>query len=491
MPLDGSTSCFGTQAAFDRATSLPSGGVFGPIHRTSRVRVAPAAFPGIDLAFEEAGNPSSSPLCSFEPSWHSHRRFWRLGPCLEPLPHPPSMVDVCSGDPRSVHHTTSRRSPGMAGGEWKLRVRGPKGNVEELELKQGGKTTVKDLAKLAGKLTRVAAKKVKLRAGFPPQDVFPRVHKDNQTLEEIGLLDKGTIFLERTDGGGGGSNSIGTPQEPDASSNPPSNGAQEAVDIEKKNKRAAIRDDMPTPTAIRTQGAAAGTPVPSPQASDKARPGERKPKKRRIGRMPGTGRVLGNADDSIHDDADNTLVGSENSTVKEVENRMAADLVNAAAGGGGQLTKSAHLSLRKSLREARAKVGAESEANRKVSAALLGRVKFRELSDGSGRLEIEYQVGSRGAARKELVTGIPAMLLPAILRVVACDEDPVARKNLKPDAMALVSPRMFWAIVRHGGVGPGKNFHDALTTLAPDINWEEIEKRDRQRPERYADYVSH
>ena len=377
----------------------------------------------------------------------------------------------------------------MTGNEWKLRVRGPKGNLEELELQQGGNTTLKELAKLAGKLTRVAAKRVKLRAGFPPQDVFPHVHKDNQTLEEIGLQDKATIFLERMEEGGGASASNTAPQEPGTSLKPLGNKEQERR--EKEKKKVAVKDESSSPIAIRTQGAAAGTVVPSPKASEKAIPGGRKPKRRRIGKMPGAGRLLGSMDDSVHDDGDSAILGNKSSTVQDLENRMAADLVNAAAGSGVQLTKSAHMSLRKSLREARAKAGAESEANLKVSAALLGRVKFRELSDGSGRLEVEYQVGSRGASRKELVTGIPAVLLPAILRVVASDEDPVARRNLKPDAMALVSPRMFWAIVRNGGVGPGKPFHDALTTLAPDINWEAIEKRDRQKPERYADYVSH
>ena len=67
----------------------------------------------------------------------------------------------------------------------------------------------------------------------------------------------------------------------------------------------------------------------------------------------------------------------------------------------------------------------------------------------------------------------------------------VSRNNLKIEAMALVSPRMFWAIVRHGGVGPDKSFHDTTCALAPDIDWAAIEQRDRQRPERYADYVSH
>lgn len=101
------------------------------------------------------------------------------------------------------------------------------------------------------------------------------------------------------------------------------------------------------------------------------------------------------------------------------------------------------------------------------------------------------QVGNRGVVKRELVNGIPPVLLPAILNLVASDPDPVSRKNLKVEAMAIVSPRMFWAVVRHGQVGPGRPFMQALAALAPQVDWEAIEARDRQRPERYAEYVSH
>lgn len=67
----------------------------------------------------------------------------------------------------------------------------------------------------------------------------------------------------------------------------------------------------------------------------------------------------------------------------------------------------------------------------------------------------------------------------------------MSRGNLKVEAMALVSPRMFWAIVRHGNVGPQRSFHEAMTTLVPQVDWAAIERRDRRMPERYADYVSH
>ena len=94
----------------------------------------------------------------------------------------------------------------------------------------------------------------------------------------------------------------------------------------------------------------------------------------------------------------------------------------------------------------------------------------------------------------EIVQDLPAALLPLVLRVVAADQSPAARQNLAPAAMAVASPRVFWAIVRHGGVGGGDGigFAEALERLAPGAaDWASIAVRERRRPERYSEYVSH
>ena len=65
---------------------------------------------------------------------------------------------------------------------------------------------------------------------------------------------------------------------------------------------------------------------------------------------------------------------------------------------------------------------------------------------------------------------------------------------MAPAAMAVASPRVFWAIVRHGGVGGGDGigFAEALERLAPGAaDWASIAVRERRRPERYSEYVSH
>ena len=71
-----------------------------------------------------------------------------------------------------------------------------------------------------------------------------------------------------------------------------------------------------------------------------------------------------------------------------------------------------------------------------------------------------------------------------------------ARANLAPAMMAVASPRVFWAVVRHAGVGParagGRGFEEAFESLAPGaVDWSAVAVRDRRRPERYSEYVSH
>ena len=50
------------------------------------------------------------------------------------------------------------------------------------------------------------------------------------------------------------------------------------------------------------------------------------------------------------------------------------------------------------------------------------------------------------------------------------------------------TPRVFWNVVRHGGVGPACNFQQALSVLVPDPQWAEfwrdLDVRDRKRSKR-------
>ena len=181
--------------------------------------------------------------------------------------------------------------------------------------------------------------------------------------------------------------------------------------------------------------------------------------------------------------------------------RMAADLMRAAeaSAAGGSAADPTIASLQNAFQAVVQERAMEAEGNRKVSAAVAGSVTFQSLADG--RLVVRYsapdvaagRVGHDGE-RTEIVQDLPAALLPLVLRVVAADQSPAARQNLAPAAMAVASPRVFWAIVRHGGVGGGDGigFAEALERLAPGAaDWASIAVRERRRPERYSEYVSH
>jgi len=182
---------------------------------------------------------------------------------------------------------------------------------------------------------------------------------------------------------------------------------------------------------------------------------------------------------------------------------MAADLMRAAEGEAARASAldPTVASLQKAMQAVVTERAMEAEGNRKVSAALAGLVHFQALADG--RLVVRYRAPNVGAGQSsaparsettEIVQDLPAGLLPIVLRVVCLDESPAARANLAPAMMAVASPRVFWAVVRHAGVGGagGRRFEEAFESLAPGAaNWGAVGSRERRTPGRYQDYVAH
>eukprot|EP00300_Choanocystis_sp_HF-7_P006911 c14979_g1_i3.p1 GENE.c14979_g1_i3~~c14979_g1_i3.p1 ORF type:complete len:198 (+),score=33.14 c14979_g1_i3:530-1123(+) len=177
----------------------------------------------------------------------------------------------------------------------------------------------------------------------------------------------------------------------------------------------------------------------------------------------------------------------------DAETQIGANLIAAASGvrsTGDKDVDSVLHSLRATFARAREQLDNEQEAVRKIAAALGGNVEFTDLDDGSMRMKVSYKVSSR-KVNEECVTNLPPVLLAAVLSHVAQDPSPTSKANLDPRSMAMVSPRMFWGVVRHGAVGPERSFVDALKFLTPAIPWEQLLKRESKRPERYANYVPH
>jgi len=136
----------------------------------------------------------------------------------------------------------------------------------------------------------------------------------------------------------------------------------------------------------------------------------------------------------------------------------------------------------------------EAEGNAKVAAARAGAVTYATLADG--RIVVKYSASDVAGGRltrterSDCVQDIPKAMLPYILATVGASKDGgISRANLSPPAMAVASPRMFWSIVRHGGVGPTVSFAQALQRLAPDVcDWSALSRRERAANPKYADY---
>ena len=195
-------------------------------------------------------------------------------------------------------------------------------------------------------------------------------------------------------------------------------------------------------------------------------------------------------------------LGRSGGAVDNAKGCLGVAMVQAAAGGGGGSGGALIDALRKDFRAALDLRARQEEGLLKVAAARAGAAAFSSLPDG--RLAVRYTAGDRSCAsgagraasgaRGEVVADLPAQLLPLLLKALVGDaaQSEAVRGHLQPESMAVVCPRVFWAIVRHGGVGSeGQTFDGALRALCPDFDWDgaAVGQRLSQRPDRYEGYV--
>jgi hypothetical protein len=114
-------------------------------------------------------------------------------------------------------------------------------------------------------------------------------------------------------------------------------------------------------------------------------------------------------------------------------------------------------------------------------------VSFKELSDGTGRVEVAWKAGKQ--THHECIPLLPRFLVAALLAALFQDSEAAEARSLAPLNMAQLSPRSFWAVVRHGGVGPGVPFTDAMAKIAPGLDWIRLnlDSRQRQKPAHLRD----
>jgi hypothetical protein len=331
---------------------------------------------------------------------------------------------------------------------------------------------------------RVAQRRLVIKYGFPPKKLAEETlaDKSTATLEQTGIQNREVLHIERQS------------DLPDATACNPLATSPKASPSN-KNKRIAG-----SPSSSSRSNSNATTRVHIDKSGMVRHRKVAKRKKRIVMPKAGTGYTLagdiGGTQQAQAQQANSNedyVLGRAESSHDAATARIGAELVAAGRGSGSQdvLQSSALKSLRKSFRAARQQHGQWVDAEEKVAACMGGKTRFEALADQSGRIRCIYMKPGGRKEREECVSDIPAFLLKAILKQIARDKDELQVQNLKPVAMALVSPRVFWAVVRHGQVGPQTSFSQALQNLVPEIDWVQlIEQRKRVKPEKYGDYVS-
>ena len=374
-----------------------------------------------------------------------------------------------------------------------------------------------ELRERAAGAAGVALARAVLKGGFPLRPLEAPAAGAPATAEDAGLRDRDLVTVERAQKAGAagagkappkgkgrapaGRRGSTTGSAPAAAAAAPGGDLAAAVAAAAANRAAGAG---PGPAALAAGAGADGGGMQAGEAapgaggkrvriSSKGKVFEQKlPKRRR--NIPGGGTRLGGGaaggrSNDLLEPASNAdaALGSVASAEEAAQHRMAAGLVAAARGGragaGGNVTEIVR-ALRRSMREAVKVRADEARAEGAVAAALGGAVEFKALEDGTGRVAIKYKSGPRSFSSL-CVQDIPPPLLSAVLLAIARG-DAESTANLRPVAMALVSPRVFWAVVRHGGVGPGTAFQAALEHLAPAVDWGALGQRQRRTPAKYS-----
>eukprot|EP00299_Pterocystis_sp_00344_P019551 c9684_g1_i3.p2 GENE.c9684_g1_i3~~c9684_g1_i3.p2 ORF type:complete len:336 (-),score=91.22 c9684_g1_i3:95-1102(-) len=326
---------------------------------------------------------------------------------------------------------------------WMLKVSGGKCSGKcEIPLPSGENTKFSELKSLCAKATKIAQKRLQLKRGFPPTIIDTQSISKHTTIADLGLQNNECLIA--------------------------------AEDTTTTSATSPASDE---------EASKVSAPLPPPSVTKRA--ATIRGKKRTRIHMPSTGgHRVGSIDDEGGSDVDESESSTSSRAFQSPYDQIAINIASAASGAtsGDRTVNSVLKSLRECLKSAREKVGAEQAALDKVVSALSGTAEFKDIADGSFRMIVTYHKSKRTLG-EECVQNIPTMLLSAILCHMA--QSPEDANRLDATSMALLSPRMFWSVVRNGGVGVGKSFEQALSEIAPTVNWSTVHQRQRKRPERY------
>ena len=356
--------------------------------------------------------------------------------------------------------------------EWRVRVKCPPNRIYELKLPNRENTTVAELQHMCMESTGIRPEeKPIIHCGFPVRSCedLPETctigllgvrNRDYVSLEtEASLKEKKAEENEQVQ-------EEGTTRVPDDV--PPPEPAATAANNGKKRKQQKnndVRDDVADAKLRRKLNAI----LPDSEIA--------------------SARML---DDPDGRDGDDFLARQ-----REGMAQSAAVLLRATQGG-------ATTELRNELRNAVDERMIETQGRQKVAAVLNAQYKIQPLpNDPAGRLMAIYTIAKELALKtqhqksqlQDVFPQIPKPFLVALLKIVA--ENERDRVNLAPERMAMASPRVFWNVVKYANIGKknvwsAASFAQALEELAPGVaDWDQICTRERLKPSRYSDYVSH
>ena len=178
----------------------------------------------------------------------------------------------------------------------------------------------------------------------------------------------------------------------------------------------------------------------------------------------------------LRDPAFKVELDLEDSTdpLADTEAAVGVSLVRALAAEGDNQVKKAFQSALHSRQ-------AEAKAEGKYQASLAGNMVYT-LNQTRGLRGEEHTYLNAKTSRgrpsvDETVQLIPYQTLVAVVHSIAVNPDEAVRDKLHPVPMALTSPRVFWNICYHEGVGPTVSFAKACQELIPSLDWKKLFER--------------
>ena len=166
--------------------------------------------------------------------------------------------------------------------------------------------------------------------------------------------------------------------------------------------------------------------------------------------------------------------------------------------GKGKVSKVLRASMKKTVEKSyeasRAVVRHSAIASRKVIFSQSAN-QGENTNNSTGTIHVKYPKSIEGRGNyEEVVHIITALMLKAVVQAVYDDHDEndidgesaSGREMLKPNNMALLSPRVFWSLWYHYH-NQCASIEQALEILLPDLDWKFLYRRSRQLSEKAKD----